>query len=178
MEVERIWQPLLNSITIGLFSFDTVHAAILHRSSGWLQTKRACHWIVGDLWRENILVMDDRITGIVDFGAARVDWPVLEVVRWLSSWLGPDDERLPGLLAEYASLRMVASKRQDKSQGDLEDEFLAPNDFCYLDKLCCLSAFLEWLNGVLEDRFELVWLERKVLPRVTELAARLISLQC
>ena len=47
---------------------------------------RTCHWIVRDLWRENVLLNDtQRFSSIVDLGAARFDWPGLDFVRLFGS---------------------------------------------------------------------------------------------
>ncbi len=54
-------------------------------SIGGCQT-RACHWIVRDLWRANILIDDSkRFSSIVDLGAARIDWPGLDFIRLFGS---------------------------------------------------------------------------------------------
>ena len=54
-------------------------------SIGGCQT-RVCHWIVRDLWRENILIDDSkRFSSIVDLGAARIDWPGLDFIRLFGS---------------------------------------------------------------------------------------------
>jgi aminoglycoside phosphotransferase (APT) family kinase protein len=44
------------------------------------------HWIVRDLWRENILVRTDgSFSGIVDLGASRVDRPLFDFIRLFGS---------------------------------------------------------------------------------------------
>ncbi len=64
------------------------------RLEAWTRRTLPCHWIVRDAWRENVLVIDDQVTGVIDFGAARIDWPGFDLVRWIGGWLEPDDERL------------------------------------------------------------------------------------
>jgi len=68
-------------------------AIVLERQPSWLRflsicesQNRDCHWIVRDLWSENILVDDQqRFYSIVDLGAARLDWPGLDFVRLFGS---------------------------------------------------------------------------------------------
>jgi hypothetical protein len=49
---------------------------------------RTCHWIVRDVWYENLLVdASKRFASIVDLGAARLDWPGLDLVRLLGSMI-------------------------------------------------------------------------------------------
>ena len=44
------------------------------------------HWIVRDLWRDNLLVGDDcQLLSIVDLGASRVEWPVFDFIRLIGS---------------------------------------------------------------------------------------------
>ncbi len=68
-------------------------AIVLERRPDWQRflsiggsQMRACHWIVRDLWRENILLDDSkRFSSIVDLGAARIDWPGLDFIRLFGS---------------------------------------------------------------------------------------------
>jgi hypothetical protein len=68
-------------------------AIMLERQPSWLRflticesQNRNCHWIVRDLWSENILVDErQRFSSIVDLGAARLDWPGLDFVRLFGS---------------------------------------------------------------------------------------------
>lgn len=68
-------------------------AIVLERQPGWLRflsicefQDRECHWIVRDLWSENVLVDErQRFSSIVDLGAARLDWPGLDFVRLFGS---------------------------------------------------------------------------------------------
>ena len=47
---------------------------------------RKQHWIVRDLWRENLLVDEHfHLLSIVDLGASRVEWPVFDFVRLMGS---------------------------------------------------------------------------------------------
>ena len=68
-------------------------AIVMERQPSWLRflaicesQNRDCHWIVRDLWSENILVDEwQRFSAIVDLGAARLDWPGLDFVRLFGS---------------------------------------------------------------------------------------------
>ncbi len=68
-------------------------ATVLERKGDWdrflkicSSQERECHWIVRDLWRENILLdSDNRFAAIVDLGAARLDWPGLDFIRLFGS---------------------------------------------------------------------------------------------
>jgi hypothetical protein len=68
-------------------------AIVLERLTDWQRflsissnQKRDCHWIVRDLWRENILVdAAQHFSSIVDLGASRIDWPGLDFIRLFGS---------------------------------------------------------------------------------------------
>ena len=68
-------------------------AIVMERQPSWLgflticeSQSRDCHWIVRDLWSENVLVDElQRFSSIVDLGAARLDWPGLDFVRLFGS---------------------------------------------------------------------------------------------
>jgi aminoglycoside phosphotransferase (APT) family kinase protein len=48
--------------------------------------ERPQHWIVRDLWRENLLVDEDcQLQSIVDLGASRIEWPAFDFVRLVGS---------------------------------------------------------------------------------------------
>ena len=43
------------------------------------------HFVLRDVWSDHILFSEDRVTGIIDFGAVRVDEPATDVARLLGS---------------------------------------------------------------------------------------------
>jgi Ser/Thr protein kinase RdoA (MazF antagonist) len=98
--------PHIDSIKIG---FETAHRFVQDQASVWVRLLNSiqdlppeCHWVMRDLWRENILIAHGRISGIIDFGASRIDWPILELVRCASSFLLPNDPRWQSFLDSYA----------------------------------------------------------------------------
>jgi Ser/Thr protein kinase RdoA (MazF antagonist) len=128
-------------------------AAILARLQKMLDGRVDCHWIVRDLWRENILIDHQRISGIVDFGASRIDWPAFDIVRWISSWLAPDDPRISECFRAYP--------------------VLAEDDYRFLDYLGTLLSLLQWLEWLLSSQMSFVGQEARVRSRMIELDQRL-----
>lgn len=95
------------------------------------------HFVLRDVWSDHLLFVDERVTGIIDYGAARLDEPATDVARLLGS-LEPFDERkwLVGWEA-YQTLN---------PQVDLERVRM-------LDRVGTLLSALQWLQWlVLEPR--------------------------
>ena len=66
------------------------------RLSAWLAAWAECCEPVQpclcDPWHDHLLFEDDRLTGIVDYGAAKVDHPAVDVARLLGSLIEDDED--------------------------------------------------------------------------------------
>lgn len=62
-----------------------------------------------DIWHENVLFTGQRVTGLVDFGAMRVDNVSTDVARLLGSMAADDLERWRAGLAAYAAVRPLSA---------------------------------------------------------------------
>jgi hypothetical protein len=86
------YHPLKNDLVLFLIKCS-------ERLRNWLPTidrlaNRLCdsHWILRDLWRDNLLVdSNNRWVHTVDVGASRFDWPALDFIRLVGSLLKPSD---------------------------------------------------------------------------------------
>ncbi|MDZ4849350.1 MAG: phosphotransferase [Pirellulaceae bacterium] len=132
---------------------DRTHQLLARRLQKWISNSVDCHWIVRDLWRENVLVEKNQISGVIDFGAARIDWPVLEIVRLYSSWLQPDDPRIAETL---------------RALGSISEE-----DFRELDHLATLLSLFQWFDWILKAQVSLGGKSQNVQSRIEELIVRL-----
>lgn len=57
----------------------TVLAPLQHR-------KVSVHYVLRDIHREHALFTDDRVSGMIDFDAVRVDTPAVDLARWATSF--------------------------------------------------------------------------------------------
>jgi hypothetical protein len=148
---------------------------LLEQLSVWENRPLMCHWIVGDFWRENILVDQGRVSGIVDFGAARVDWGYLELVRCLGSWLAPDDPRLTAAVRAYDQRRQQGNEEWTGMSGPTVF-FSHPDNFRRFDFLFTVAAILQWFDWLADpDMASRLWHPR-TLSRLAELHRRVQAL--
>ncbi len=60
---------------------------------------------IRDIHREHVLFMDDEVTGLIDFGALRIDTPLADLARLVGSFCGDDMQAREIALKGYAELR-------------------------------------------------------------------------
>jgi len=145
----------------------------VHQLNMFLDRKPRCHWIIRDLWRSNILIDQDRITGVVDFGASRTDWPILELVRCLSSFLQPDDSRWQASLDGYYEQLQTRNAAVGAEAFDC-DWKVDLEGIRTLDHVATTLSLLYWYDWLTSEDFESINRPKPAIwTRVEELAARL-----
>ena len=63
---------------------------------------------IRDIWHDHVLFDGDRVTGIIDFGAVRIETPAGDVARLLDSLVGDNEVLCREGLAAYASIRSLS----------------------------------------------------------------------
>lgn len=111
-----------------------------------------------DVWRANVLWEDGRVTGIVDWAAARCDSPAADIARLLGSLAANDIELWHAGLAAYQAVR------------PLDNDTLALT--AALDAVNVALMPLNWLRMLLDEGREFDD-RRHVLQRLDECLARL-----
>jgi len=116
---------------------------------------------VRDVWRDNLLVQEHEITGLVDFGAMNVESPAADVARLLGS-LAIDERSLwqAGLTA-YEEVRPLSDGERTLVTA-FDQSFVA------------LAAF-SWIEWIYIDQREFTD-RAKVASRLTEIAKRAVAL--
>jgi homoserine kinase type II len=94
-------------------------------------------WCLRDVWHEHILFTGDRVTGVIDFGAAAVDTPAGDVARLLGSMAGDNDEHRRFALAAYESIRPLWPVERDAIN--------------YFDSSGVVLAVLNWIHWLFRD---------------------------
>lgn len=96
------------------------------------------HFVLRDIWSDHVLFTGDQVTGIIDFGAARVDEPATDVARLLGS-LEPSDS---GRWSLGLELYKDASGVVDQRRVEL------------LDRASTLLSAAQWLRWLLVEQRE------------------------
>lgn len=134
------------------------HAALVRRLSEpclkrlapWRGADFPLHPCLCDVWTDHVLFDGDAVTGLIDFGSAKIDHPAVDLARLLGDCLGGEPHRWQPLLDAYHAIRP-----------------LSPTDHSLL-------AVLESTGAVVALR---TWLERlHHRPPTTAEAARLSKL--
>lgn len=63
---------------------------------------------IRDVWHDHVLFTGDQVTGLIDFGAMRIDTPVADVARLLGSLAGDDTRMWEGGIAAYEQVRSLS----------------------------------------------------------------------
>lgn len=68
--------------------------------------------VIGDIWHDHVLFSKDTVSGLVDFGAMRMDTPACDIARLLGSLVNDQyDQRSEGLKAWETSCSLSAEER-------------------------------------------------------------------
>lgn len=131
---------------------------------------RTCHWIVRDLWRENVLVDDlQRFSSIVDLGAARFDWPGLDFVRLFGSLSYCLEGGLITVVVEKSDLWTDAYAAYTFEHANHAIESL---DECQMLHVVSTGlSILQWVQWIKEGTLDLKQLDKaqRVSGRIAEL---------
>ncbi|MCE3016001.1 MAG: phosphotransferase [Pirellula sp.] len=113
------------------------------------------HWIVRDLWRDNLLVNDEcELLSIVDLGASRVEWPVFDFVR---------------LIGSLKSSVMSWSNAYDAYQTLLPSSTLPELAVCLMLHRISTAIALAFWNDRLQNEEQYNLYRNRISDRMTEL---------
>ncbi len=127
------------------------------------ETPVTCFWILRDVWREHILFRDNRLSGIIDFGAARVDWPGLDLVRAFGTLMFDSDPRWSPAVARYSDLR--------------SDNSLVHTDLKIVHRASVALSALQWLDWFAEGHFDWTNRQSQMWNRILEIQRQLEDFQ-
>ncbi|MCI0361466.1 MAG: aminoglycoside phosphotransferase family protein [Planctomycetaceae bacterium] len=115
---------------------------------------------IRDIHHDHVLFTGDNVSGLVDFGALRIDTPLADVARLVGSLVGDDQPQRQFALAAYAQLRPLTD--HDRRLIDL------------LDHSGLVLGGLNWLRWLYVERRDMGPLP-PIQKRLDEILARLLT---
>ncbi len=115
-----------------------------------------------DIWHDHVLFTGERVTGIVDFGAMRIDSPAGDLARLIGSLARDDASRWQAALSDYARVRPLANH---------ELRLVAA-----FDRANVILSGLNWIRWLYDESREFDEMSR-VERRLGEFATRLATPQ-
>jgi Ser/Thr protein kinase RdoA (MazF antagonist) len=155
ISVERADEPLrtLASQTLRHFHSSSVRVeAELKR----LTTPTELFWVLRDLHNEHVLFENGTVSGIIDFGAARMDEPIVDLVRLLGSLWPMDRKTRHEMLHAYLSLKDEVDFKRDSGlllfgkQPQHQQSLL--ERYKLLDEASTLLSAMQWLQWLVVER--------------------------
>lgn len=92
----RAWQALLGGALTAEYS--------LH---DWVDRPVPVQLCLCDVWHDHILYTGDEVTGVIDFGAVKLDCVAIDLARLLGSLIPDEPQRMDRALAVWSALRPV-----------------------------------------------------------------------
>lgn len=103
----------------------------IHTLQPWLNRKVLVQPCLADIWADHLLFEQNKLTGLIDFGGARLDHPAQDLARLISSWSLTASRPLDKCLLEYP---------------DQSDSFQSlSNMLAQTGLIVSLSNWLRWL---------------------------------
>ena len=158
-------------------------ASLIERKPHWERflvlcsgQERVCHWIVRDLWRENILLdKDQHFSSIVDLGAARIDWPGLDFIRLFGSLDYEQRESSFAIATPTVDLWQDAYKAYTHAHPSHSNHSLEECRLLHhVSSGLALVQWLKWIANRTMDLTESVKIQR-VSSRMHELCDRFLD---
>jgi len=115
---------------------------------------------IRDVHREHVLFTGDAVTGLIDFGALRIDTPLTDVARLVGSLAGDDAASREAALEAYAEVRPLGARDRER--------------IGLLDETGLILAAFHWLAWLYVERRDMGPVER-VARRLEEIARRLVG---
>ena len=112
-----------------------VITSVLPSIQSWLSQSVPLQPCLCDVWHDHVLFDGDRVTGIIDFAAAKVDHVAVDLARLLGSLIPDQYPRTQSALAAYAAIRPLPQPE------------LVP----LLDQTGTVGAITNWLKWLFYD---------------------------
>jgi homoserine kinase type II len=165
-ELAAIWQalgsPLGNDIDCWARRLFTLASQRLAAAENWEKVARPPrHWLqpaIRDIHHDHVLFTGDEVTGLVDFGALRIDTPLADIARLVGSLAGDDPPARRLALDAYAEILLL---------GEHDRQLVE-----WLDQTGIVLGTLNWLSWLYVERRDMGPIA-PIVRRLAELSNRL-----
>jgi homoserine kinase type II len=99
---ERVWPMLRPRLD-----------ALIPRLEQWSARRWPLQPCLCDVWHNHVLFEGDRLTGLIDYGSAKVDHVAVDLARLLGSLVGDDGNNWAIALRAYRTVRPLAAQEED-----------------------------------------------------------------
>ncbi len=105
--------PFITQVAEPLIDAFQIEATRLHQSLRWAAGRSfPAHLCLRDIWHDHVLFTDDRVTGVVDYDALRIDSPMADVSRLLGSLTAEEPIRWQQGWGFYAAQRKCSAEEE------------------------------------------------------------------
>ena len=147
--IERAWRVLPSAVE-----------RVPQRLQRWLGAQPRLQPCLGDPWHDHLLFDGDRLTGLIDYGAVKVDHVAVDLSRMLGSLVGNDADGWRVGLQAYRRFAPLSEEEEDLAHA--------------LDETGIVLGVANWLRWLYEQKRPIA--DRSaVARRLTELVDRLYA---
>ncbi len=118
--------------------FPQAAGQVRHRLDNASKIKVPLGPCIRDVWHDHLLLTDNRVTGLVDFGAMRIDSVATDIARLLGSLVADDSSQRQFALDAYDAIRPLS--------GDEHSLLIA------YDQSGTLMSGLAWIDWIFRER--------------------------
>lgn len=176
LSVERADEPLRNLASQTLKHFHSSSVRV-ETELKRLTTPTELFWVLRDLHNEHVLFENGTVTGVIDFGASRMDEPLVDLVRLLGSFWPIDRNTRHEMLFEY--VRLIDEVDIRKNPGLLlfgkqpQHQQALVERYKLLDEASTLLSAMQWLQWLVVERQQFASETGKLINRWQTLVDRL-----
>jgi Ser/Thr protein kinase RdoA (MazF antagonist) len=84
--------------------------------AGWMDRELPLQPCLCDIWHDHVLFSDDEVSGIIDYGGAKIDHVAVDLARMLGSMAGEDATLRESALQSYSRTRPLAAEEAELVQ--------------------------------------------------------------
>ncbi len=134
----EVWPELMPRVSAILNLVPSAAGGVLSTLSRASRTEVPRQVVIGDIWHDHVLFVDDQVSGLVDFGSMRIDNVATDVARLLGSMAGDDPSLCREGMDAYQAVRPLTGTEQTLVEA--------------FDRSAVLMSGLNWIDWIYGQR--------------------------